>query len=212
MADNVAKYGLRPYRSRSGSGNPAPERRFLATAYGGQPGSQNCGVQVGDPMTLVNDGSLAFATAGSGAAISHVVVGIEQYYDGTVMRSGRIVPYQSGAYSTNLERQTRVLAMRIEDWIWEIDCDDNTTATTLAGYQAFINENADLSYAGASAPNANPRLDISTHATTASLQFRIQGVSDTVHNQDFSGVYVKLLVTINKSSAGMQAATTIAGV
>lgn len=211
MADNRAKYGMRYYRSRSGSGDPAPERRFLASGYGGQPGSANCDVQVGDPMQLVSDGSLAFATAGSAGGISHVVVGIEKYWDGTRMRSGDRVPYQLGAYSTNLDRQTTILCVRVEDAIWEMDCNDNTTATTLTAYQAFINENADLVYS-ASAPNAFPRINISTHATTATLQLRIQGISETAFNQDFSGNYVKLLVTVNKTLAAGQAATTIAGV
>lgn len=208
MADNVAKYGFRFYRSRSGSGNPSPEKRFLASAYGGQPGSANCDVQIGDPMTLVNDGSLAFATAGSAGSISHIVVGVEQYWDGTWMRSGNKVPYASGVYGSNLERQTRILCIRAEDAIWEIDCD---AASTFATLQAAVNANADFSY-NASAPNANPRLGVSTINTTHSLQLRIQGVSDTKFNQDFTGAYVKMLVIVNKTAAATQAATTIAGV
>src|SRR6185295_6295707 len=110
MADNRSRYGFRFYRSRTGIGMPSPERRFLASGYSGQPGSANCDVQIGDPMTLVNDGSLAFATAGSAGAISHIVVGVEQYWDGSRMRSGDRVPYGLGAYSTNLERRTSILA------------------------------------------------------------------------------------------------------
>lgn len=208
MADNRARYGFRPYRSRSGSGTPSPERRFLASAYGGQPGSANCDVQIGDPMTLVNDGSLAFATAGSAGSISHIVVGVEQYWDGTAMRKGNKVPYASGVYGTNLERRTLIHAMRVEDWIWEIDTDAASTYATLL---AAVNANADFSY-NASAPNANPRLGVSTINTTHSLQLRIQGISENAENVDFTGNYVKMLVIVNKTAAATQAATTIGGV
>lgn len=208
MSDNRSRYGFRFYRSRTGIGMPSPERRFLASAYSGTPGSANCDVQIGDPMTLVSDGSLAFATAGSAGAISHIVVGVEQYWDGTRMRSGDKVPYGSGSYGSNLERRTTILAVRVEDVIWEIDCDAASTYATLL---AAINANADFSY-NASAPNANPRLGVSTINTTHSLQLRIQGISENKENIDFTGNYVKMLVIVNKTSAATQAATTIAGV
>lgn len=208
MADNRAKYGFRFYRSRVGGGIPLPERRFLASGYGGQPGSANCDVQVGDPMTLVNDGSLAFATAGSSGPISHIVVGIEQYYDGTRMRSGDRVPYASGVYGSNAERQTRILAVPAELCIWEIDCNAASTAATLT---AAINANADLVYT-AVAPNAVPQLAVSTINTTAGLQLRIVGISDSVFNQDLAGANAKLLVTVNKGQSAGWAATTIGGV
>lgn len=213
MADNVAKYGFRFFRSRSGSGTPTPEERFLASAYQAAPGGTNVDINIGDPLTLVNDGSLAIATAGSSGRISHICVGVKQYYDGTRMRSGDRVPGGQGVYGTNLERQTLIYALRTEDVIWEIDCNDATTATTLAAYQAFINENADIAYSASSSTKlANPRLAISTHNTTATLQCRIVGISPTVNNQDFSGNYVKLLVTINMGAAGGWAATAMTAV
>lgn len=213
MADNVARYGFRYFRSKYGSSMPSPEQRFLASAYQAAPGATNVDINIGDPMTLVNDGSLAIATAGSSGRISHIVVGVKQYYDGTRMRSGNKVPGGQGAYSTNLERQTIVYALRFEDAIWEVDADDNSTATTLTAYQAFINENADISYSASSTTGlANPRLDISTHNTTATLQCRIVGISESVYNQDFSGQYVKLLVTANMGAAGGWPATAMTAV
>lgn len=209
MADNRSRYGFRPYRSRSGSGTPSPEQRFLASAYSGTPnGGANCDVQIGDCMTLVSDGSLGFATAGSAGAVSHIVTGVVQYWDGSRMVSGNKVPLGLGSYGSNLERRTLILCQRVEDWIWEVDTDAASTYATLL---AAINANADISY-NISAPNANPRLGVSTINTTHSLQLRIQGFSDSKENIDFTGNYVKMLVIFNKTAAATQAATTIAGV
>ena len=46
-------------------------------------------------------------------------------------------------------------------------------------------------------PKMTPQLNVSTHAGTGTLQWRILGVSETLANKDFSGSYVKLLVTVN---------------
>ena len=208
MADNRAKYGFRFYRARTGGGYPLPEERWLASGYSGTPGSANCDVQVGDPMQLVNDGSLAFATAGSAGGISHIVVGIKQYWDGTRLRSGDRVPYASGVYGSNVERRTLILAVRAEEAIWEVDCNAASTYATLL---AAVNANADLVYT-AVAPNATPQLAVSSINTTAALQLRIQGLSDTMYNNDWTGANAKLLVTINKGQAAGWAATTIGGV
>lgn len=214
MADNVAKYGFRFYRSRYGTGTPTPERKFLASGYSGSSPGANVDVNIGDPVALTTDGTVIFATAGSAGGIYGVVVGIDRYWDGTRMRSGNKVPYASGVYGTNYDRQTAIYVLRAEDCIFEVDCDDAVSATTYATYLACVGENADLAYTTASATTglANPKLDISTHAVTATLQLRIEGISDTMWNQDFSGANVKMLVTVNKTQAATQAATTIVGV
>jgi hypothetical protein len=62
-------------------------------------------------------------------------------------------------------------------------------------------------------PRCNPVLDISTHATTAALMFRIVGVSKSRENADFSGANVKLLVQLNQGlDPVLNGATGMAGV
>ncbi len=82
--------------------------------------------------------------------------------------------------------------------VFEIDVDDVVTATTEAGYMAFVGENCDHRLTAGSEPKSNCLLDISTHVTTTA-QWRIVGVSPIVSNADFSGAYVRMLVTVNET-------------
>ena len=112
------------------------------------------------------------------------------------------------AWGTLLDRQSRVLVLPIEGWYWEIDCNDADAATTEAAYQAFGGENCSFALYGGIAPTTNPqnrahpRLDIGSHATTNTLALRINRVSDTQDNVDFTGNYVKMIVEINIGGPG----------
>ena len=87
--------------------------------------------------------------------------------------------------------------------IWEVDVTGNTSSSnTLTEYRAMTNRNANLIYSldtsNPDNPRANPLLDVST-LTDDTADFRILGVSKTAMNQDYSGNFVKLLVTVNES-------------
>ena len=212
MSDNPARYGFRPYASRFHSGGPIPERGRLASGYSGADvNAAHVGVGAGDVLKKVSDGTYALAAATD--AFSHVCVGVIQYWDGTVMRSNKVVPYGDGVYGSNFERETWISIIPVHSYTFEVDVDDKTTATSYSTYVSYIGENLNHVNSGdTTALRANPRLAIAGHATTNTLQWRIVDVSPTMENQDFSGSYVKLLVTANISQLAAGTAGTLTGV
>lgn len=205
MADNEIKYGLRWMKAFGGRSDLQPFRCFVATAYQAAPGAVNVDLHVGDPVKRVSDGSVAFCAATE--APYGVIASIGPYYDAGLgtMKFGSFLP---GATAwTGTDRASVVYVVPVANQVFEADCDDNTTATTLATFMTYYGENVDLANP-AVAPYANPRIDISTHATTNTLNWRILEVSPRV-NQDFTGNYVKLLITAN---IAQQAPYTILGV
>jgi hypothetical protein len=214
--NNRTSYGFR--WSTQNGGGPCPQSIpfFVADAYQATVGGSNVDLGVGDPVEMVSDGSVSLAAGSEGTPdpILGIIVGVQRYYDGTVIRSGTVVPGASTGGGI-LERQTRVLVVPANWGLWEVDVDDNTTATTEAAYQAFINENADHVLVRTKVNGkfrAKPELDISGHATTAGLAWRIVGISQTFDNSDFGGKQVKLVVACNKAQWAGWPATTIAGV
>jgi len=213
MSDNSAKYGFRPIRSYSGQASPVEVT--VATGYQAtnDAAGVNVGLSIGDPVKLVNDGSVALANSTQPAW--GIIVGVKQYWDGSKIVSGNYVPGAT-AWSTLQERRTILLVQPLDPLsVWEIDVDDKVTATTEAGYRAFIGANCTHVCLGdnttnASRPTANPKLDISLQATTAGLLWRIFAISQVT--QDYDGTFVKLLVQANIGQQAGQAATTIAGI
>jgi hypothetical protein len=197
MADNTSNYGFRWQKQLGAGSTLQPIRCFAATGYQAAPSATNVDLNVGDPVKRVSDGSVALCAAGD--ATYGIIVGIGPFYDSVqgVMRFGKALPGGT-AWGTIMDRQSVLWVVPIAGQIFEVDADDNTTATTQAAYQAFFGENADITINQAAGPPAlaNPRLDISTHATTNTLVWRILELS-TRQNQDFTGNYVKLLVTGN---------------
>ena len=207
MADNVAKYGFRLFRgSFSDSGAPLAYRVPVASNYDSNQanavGTAGVGFRAGDIVNLLGDGTVKHCGVGTNATQANqplaVVVGIEPWFDSTIGQAGamrRTDNLPAGViYGANLDRQSNLLVVPMVGNLWEVDVNDNVTATTQAAYIAFRGENANLVYS-AVAPKAFPRLNISGHAVTATLQFRIVDLSPSLENQDFSGANVKLLVT-----------------
>lgn len=215
MADNLLRYGWRWSVAANGRACPPGFPMVVADAYGGSLNSIDVDLNVGDLVKRVSTGTIEHADGNETTteSVMGVVVGIIQYWDGSVIRSGSKVPNGStggGLY----ERQTRVLVVPAGWGIWEADVDVSAAAyDTRAEYQAFVGENVDhINVANATTDKANPRIDISTHATTESLVWNIVGISPTHENQDFSGEYVKLLLAINNWDWPGQAATRRVGI
>lgn len=196
MADNASYYGFRFHSTRTGSGNPTIVPKFAATGYNGQPdGATSTDMNIGDPVKLVSDGSVALAAAGD--AVFGVIESFGPYWDGYKMVPTRRLP-NANAWGTNIERRCVIHVVPVSGHVFEVDADDAVTATTQATYEALVGENADHAYSASSTTGkANPRLDISDHKT-GTAQWRIVGISQTAANQDFSGNYVKLLVVANE--------------
>ena len=200
MADNSREYGFRWVRGELGQTTMPVQRLRIASGYQPAAGGTNVDLHVGDPVQIAATGTatISIGSEGTQSLIYGICVGFGPRYDGAVMQPTN--KYTGGTtYSTLLERQSYVWVVPVAGQIFEIDCDDNVTATTEAGYYAFIGENTDMvltaDTTNASDPKATPQLDISLHNTTA-LQWRIVDIAPRV-NQDFSGNYVKLRVQIN---------------
>ena len=206
MADNTQYYGARWVRSESGQNEqPTPQRFRIASGYQPTAGGTNVDLHVGDPVTLLSTGYVQLMVGSEGTQTANwgVIVGFSPEFDGTVMQPRNKHVGGSGVYGTNFERQNYCYVVPAVGQVFEMDCDDASTATTYAQYLALIGENVDMVLAAdttnANDPKATPRIDISTHnPATATLQARIIDISPTIANQDFSGNYVKLYVTFNK--------------
>jgi hypothetical protein len=201
MADNAREYGFRWVKGELGQDQPPVQKVRLASGYQPTAGGTNVDLHVGDPVQIASTGTatISIGSEGTQSLIYGICAGFSPEFDGTVMQPRNKHIGGSGVYSTNLERQNYILVIPVAGQIFEVDCDDAVTATTEAGYYAFIGENTDMILAAdvtnANDPKATPQLDISLHNTTA-LQWRIVDIAPRV-NTDFSGNYVKLRVSIN---------------
>lgn len=200
MADNVQRYGFRLFRGQSGQ-YVHPIKRYVADAYQATSdgAASNVDLNPGDPVKLVSDGTVALAITTND--VWGIVAAVNPYWNGTAMTPGSRLP---GATTGGgiFERKSSVMIWELTpDMLFEADCDDAVTATTRAAYEAFVGENVDhvclADVTNAGRPKANPRLDISGHATTHTLGWRIRAVSESLDNQDFSGANVKLIVSCN---------------
>lgn len=206
MANNRAKYGFRFYSAQNGSGRAAGIEVGVTSAYQANvgAGNVNVGISIGDPVAFNAAGNVELAQDITADRFFGVVVAIR---NARIDSNGKSRPasYLPGATSyTNEVDRSSLVVLPFGSNIWEVDADDNVTATTLAAYRALVGLNADMIYTtdvtNTDKPRARPELDISTAAVTAGLDFRIMGVSRTAENQDFSGTGVKLLVQLNLGS------------
>lgn len=208
MADNQAAYGFRLFRAgAAGTTGPSDTRWPVVSNYASNTpvGTAGVAIRPGDPVNQLASGMVQHITISDGTPTEDtmkclgVCAGIDPVFNSAKGQFGAMDRFSSlptgVVYGTNLERQSNILIYEAAAFEFEADCDDNVTATTLAAYQALVGENCAISY-NASAPFANPRIDISTHVTT-SEQLRIVGISPTLANQDFSGANVKLIVRFN---------------
>jgi hypothetical protein len=215
--NNVHRYGFRwSVAANGGRPCPVPVERRVATAYAALAdtgGTDYVGLSVGDPVGHLATGYIELAN--NGDICWGVIVGFKQFYSNSKLVNGDYVP-QGTAYGTNLSRATIAYVVPVTAGIWEIDADENTTATTYAAYFALIGGNYPFTCpglnVGGTKPQADPHLDISEGATTAGLPWRLEGISPTFDNRDFSGTYVKLLVSSNASQNAGVAATPVVGV
>lgn len=217
MADNTRVYGFRWATSMNAVSQPKPIEYAVASAANFTVSGigTNLNLNPGDPVKFNNDGTVSLCGGNENSQTSQTALGVvvgfggQGYFNGTRMVRSPFVP--SGVtYGTNVDRQTRVMVVPMSAGIWELDCDDNTTATTFLAYQALIGENCDhrLTPNGAGYVTAqlfaNPVLNIASHnPATTTLSMRIVGISQNFSNQDFSGNYVKMMVQVNKGAESL---------
>jgi len=207
MADNRFAYGIRYVKAHFGT-TVSKQRMRVASGYSPTVGGNNVNVNPGDVVKKVSDGTVALCAAGDQPY--GVVDRIFPYYDSNLWRMtfGKSLPFNT-VYGTNLERQSFVDIIPVQNAIFEALADDKTTATTQATYTGYIGENVDLINVGDTTnQKVNPQIDISTHATTNTLTWRIVDIAPQV-NIDFTGLYVPLYIAANYSQ---DAPFTILGV
>lgn len=186
MANYGSHTGFRWVYNRLNPGGPPPiVVRPVADGYATK-------LYRGAPVKQETDGTMSLAA--TNANVFGVVDGVEQYYDGTVVRSGIALP-ASTTYGTNISRQSRVRVIRAAGQVFSAQSDDNTTATTLAAYQALVGENCDFGAGTAVGDESGHVIDISTHATTAE-DCRIEDIPNR-ETQDFTSTGVMLHVSFN---------------
>lgn len=192
---------------------PVPFKVPVASGYTGAiNGGSSIDINPGDPVRRLSTGMFAHAAgneaaSNNGETIWGICVAVAPYYDGSVITPGNRLPFNT-VYGSNLERQSFIYVVPANSGLWLIDCDDNTTATTFAAYQALMGQNADHRLTTGSEPKTNCLLDISTQAT-ATCQWRLEFISNSAKNQDFSGLYVELVVSCNE---GQQPEFTATGI
>lgn len=207
MADNISRYGFRWFSSLYGNGGkPAPVKVPLASGvnFNINGDATNYNLYPGDPLKALSTGywGLAggFENAGNNAdKVDGIVTTILPYFDSSL---GRLKPngfVPSGVtYGTNFERQTFVEIIPTPGQIFEVDV-DSATITTMAGYIDVFGNNADHQLAGVAANlSVNPKLHMAAGTGTGTAVWRILGLSPSQENQDLTGNFVKLLVTVNE--------------
>lgn len=214
MADNRPAYGFRLVGLTGGPGHPKPIRKIVASAasFDVTNGLQNAALTMGDVVTLASTGGVTLCAGAETTPANPygVIVGVEPYFDASIGQAGAMRPSSELpsdiAWGTVLSRQSKLIIQPfLPGLVFEVDVDDATTATTEAAYQAFIGENVSMINTGiadAVPRRVAPKIDISSHNTTATLCFTIVGISPTLDNVDFSGANVKLLVTANIAQDG----------
>ncbi len=195
MADNALTQGLQYIRGK-GSIPAQIQRVRVASGYSPTVGGNNVNINPGDVVKKVSDGTVALCAAGDPPY--GVVTRIHPYYDSGLgrMTFGKNLPFNT-VYGSNLERQSFVSIIPVQNALFRALADDKTTATTQATYTGYIGENVDLINVGDTGRSSvNPQVDISTHATTNTLTWRIVDISPEV-NIDFTGLYVPLIIAAN---------------
>lgn len=185
---NSFKGGFRWARSKTGPGQNVNRPIMIlpvASAYGTV-------LYRGGAVKLLNDGTIAACAAGD--TVYGIFDGAAQYYDGTVVRSGGKLPVST--WGSNISRQSLARVIPVRDQIFLAAGDDATTGTTLAAYQAFVQENVEWVAGTAVGDESGDLLDISTHATTNTLSVRIEGISNP-QLTDFTSTGVTLEVSFN---------------
>lgn len=175
---NLQRNGFQFFKPKSGAiGMVEPHPCFVASGY------NTADLYVGDPVSPVNDGSVVRAAATT-VGIYGVITAILQYRnsDGVVVRNGRYIP--SGTTWTADADRTQVMVMPATNAYFSVDADDGSSITTIAGARTVVGENCDHIYVTADQGLglSGALLDISTHAVTATLQWRCHQLLDQIGN------------------------------
>lgn len=210
---NVLKSGFRPVGTLSGSPLPTPMVRPVANNYGTALGIYDC-------LAQTTDGTIIVGAAATAGALIGIATGFS-YMSGSPARRilSNYLPANTTFTPTTVgSRQESLVEFMplTPDVICEVQCDEATTATTIAGYNALVGENCDIAAGTANSTTgiSGQLLDISTHAT-ATFNFRIIGIrgytleGTQLGQNDPASIYFSLLVVCNESLYPIGTATGV---
>lgn len=210
---NPHHYGFRFARSFDGNETPQTITKPIASGYAPDTGADGaggtaCNLNIGDPVQLLNDGTVRLAQPGqaaTGADIDDRVYGIVAGFP-RVMVGGAPRPngfYTSGTTYTGDDQQTLCKIIPVHNNIFTICCDaaGGASLDTKAEWQSLVGT-ANFVYSvltsGAGQPKANPMLDISDYnETTETNQLRIVGLSKRFDSLDPALTDVEVEVIFN---------------
>jgi hypothetical protein len=206
MVANQHYYGFRWHSSISGTACPKPIEVPVASGYqAAVNGGGNVNINIGDPIRLA--GGFAVMAAGNEAAagaaepVYGIVVAIRPYNANpgspTMLEPTDVLP--GGTTYTNSVSQSILEVVPAAGSYWACDVLNAGAAfDTYNEYLTLVNKNVDHLLDDTGQNKADPVLDL-TAPTTATKQWRVQGVSKNAKNQDFAGAYVELIVAINET-------------
>lgn len=207
MAANAIRYGFRWASSENGKSCPQGVPMLCASGVSFTPGSATAArLRVGDPVKRLASGYIDHADPGN--AIWGIMTGVGhdgKTFNATIGSEGAMHPSEhiaSGiAWGTNFDRKTIALITPGGGAYWEVDYGPAALADE-AAWIATYGQCADHTFTapGAGDLYANPKLGVAI-AAVGSGQWRIERVSDTQLNQDFNGLNLKILVTLNEGQA-----------
>lgn len=212
---NTHRYGIRFARTISGSDTPQVLTFPIATAYQPNPvfgtsDASNCNLNIGDPVRLLEDGSIALVQTAQDAAGPNndsddyafgVIVGFPRVLVGGYPRPGSFytgaTAYTGGIGSDNAPL---VAVIPVEGNIFEIDANAVIGAGTKSAALAVVGQTASIVYsiltAGNGQPKANPLLGVSVLAAGGANQAQlvVVGLGKAGDAMDFAATNVTLQV------------------
>lgn len=201
---NVALGGFRWRKNRRGGANQEPrEERMVAS-------NNTTAIFAGDPVKLVNDGTVVVAAAGD--AVYGICMGATRYRNSSgTIRGGNFLPAgttYTGAPVMSNDQASVIQCCPVVGQIFEVDV--NTGQASLTAAQTLVHNNANsVANAGNTSSGRSAYvLDASTAAVTAALQWRILEIAPDPSNDPTSANW-KVLVEANVGTE--PSATTATG-
>jgi hypothetical protein len=212
---NPRTYGFRFQRSISGSETPQVMTRPIAASYAPNTGADGaggtaCNLNPGDPIQLLNDGTVRLVQPGQAVdgsdiddRVYGVVIGFPRVTVGGAQRPNGF--YTSGtAPAVGSDSTTLCAFIPVEGNIFEVDCDaaGGASLDTKAEWEAVVGSEANFVYSvltsGAGQPKANPLLDTSDISEGAQVQqLRIVDLGKRFDQVDPALAFVPLQVIFN---------------
>jgi hypothetical protein len=213
---NPHHYGFRFARSFDGNETPQTIEKPIASAYAPNTGDDGaggtaCNLNIGDPVQLLNNGTVRLVQPGTTAAGTDIesrtfgiVAGFPRVMIGGAPRPNGFYP--SGTAYTGDDQQTLCKIIPVHNNIFTVMCDaaGGGSLDTKAEWQAVVGSTANFVYSaltsGAGQPKANPMLDTSdiSEAVNEINQLRIIGLSKRFDSLDPALTDVELEVIFNE--------------